>query len=91
MEKFLKFKQDISLEQLQQSITDPRIIVLRKSQTTDTIQVHVPEGITDKEIKKVFGPFEVKRVFNEFPYPINSDSLSRYLLWPINKIIQPIL
>ncbi|OQX96404.1 hypothetical protein B6I21_01120 [candidate division KSB1 bacterium 4572_119] len=88
MEKFLKFKDEINLRELQDTISDPRIVVLRKSQTTDTIQVRVPSGMSNKEIKKVFGPFEVKKVYSEFPYPIQGDGLGKFLIWPIAKLIQ---
>ncbi len=86
MERFLKFKDEIDLVELQQSVIDPRIAVLRKSQTTDTIQIRVPEGMSNREIRKVFGAYEVKKVYNEFPYPIHSDGFSKFLVWPLAKI-----
>ena len=86
MEKFLRFKEDVDIKELQQSVSDPRIVVLRKSQTTDTIQIRVPEGMSNKEIKKVFGNYEIKKVYNEFPYPISSERFSKFLIWPIIKV-----
>ena len=86
MEKFLKFKDEIDLSELQQSIIDPRIVVLRKSQTTDTVQIRVPEGMSNKEIKKIFDNYEIKKIYNEFPYPISSERFSKFLIWPIIKV-----
>ena len=59
MEKFLKFKEEIDLKKLQNSVSDHRVIVLRKSQTTGTIQVKVPEGMTNRNVKRVFGPYSI--------------------------------
>lgn len=86
MERFLKFKDEINLTELQHAVIDPRIVVLRKSQITDTIQIRVPEGMSHKQIKRVFGAYEVKKVYNEFPYPVHTDSISKFLVWPLSKI-----
>jgi len=88
MEKFIKFKKEVSVAELEKAQTDNRIIVLRKSQTTDTIQIQVPKGMTSKEIKKAFGKFEVTKVYSEFPYPIQYEGLSRYFVLPFIKLIQ---
>lgn len=87
MERFLKFKEEIDLIELQNSLSDPRVIVLRKSQATDTIQVRVPDGMSHSQIKQVFGPYEVKKVYNEFPYPISGDGFSKYFTRPVTKLI----
>jgi len=87
MEKFLKFKKEVDLATLQQAVKDPRIVVLRKSQITDTIQIRVPEGMSNKELKKLFGPFEIAKVYNEFPYPIQEAGFSRFLPWPISRLL----
>jgi len=86
MERFLKFKEEIDLKELQNSISDQRVIVLRKSQTTDTIQIKIPEGMTNKHVKKVFGPYDVQKIYNEFPYPIRTEGLSKYIFWPLEKL-----
>ncbi|MFZ5516514.1 MAG: hypothetical protein ACOY90_07730 [Candidatus Zhuqueibacterota bacterium] len=88
MEKFIKFKREVSVAELEKAQTDKRIIILRKSQTTDTIQIQVPKGMTSKEIKKAFGDFEVTKVYSEFPYPIQYEGLSRYFVLPFIKLIQ---
>jgi len=90
MEKFLKFKQEINLEDLQRAQSDPQIIVLRKSKATNTIQIKVPEGMSSKKIKRAFGSYQVEKVYNEFPYPIKYDGLSKYFILPFVKLIQKI-
>ncbi len=87
MEKFLKFKKEVDLATLQKAVKDPRVVVLRKSQTTDTVQIRVPEGMSNKELKKVFGLFEIAKVYNEFPYPIQESGISRYIPWPLSRLI----
>ena len=87
MEKFLKFKEEIDLKDLQNSVSDQRVVVLRKSQTTDTIQVKIPDGMANKKIKRVFGPYKVEKVYNEFPYPIRNDGISKYIVCPLGKLI----
>ena len=87
MEKFLKFKEEIDLKDLQTSVSDQRVVVLRKSQTTDTIQVKIPEGMANKDIRRVFGPYKVDRIYNEFPYPIRKDSISKYIVLPLGKLV----
>lgn len=88
MERFIKLKNEVSLTELQNAQTDSRIIILRKSQTTDTIQIQVPKGMTSKEIKKAFGAYEVTKVYTEFPYPIQYEGLSRFFILPFIKLIQ---
>ena len=86
MEKFLKFKEEIDLQELQNSVSDHRVIVLRKSQTTGTIQVKVPEGMTNRNVKRVFGPYDVQKVYNEFPYPIQTNGLSKYVFFSNGQV-----
>lgn len=90
MEKFLKFKGDVDLADLQKAQSNPQIIVLRKSQATNTIQIKVPEGMSTKKIKQAFGSYQVEKVYNEFPYPIKYDGISKYLILPFVKLIQKI-
>ena len=85
MERFLKFKEEIDLQQLQDSVSDQGIVILRKSQTTDTIQVRVPQGMRNKDLKRVFGPYDVQKIYAEFPYPIRTIGLSKYIFWPLSK------
>jgi len=88
MERFIKLKNEVNLSDLQSAQTDSRIIILRKSQTTDTIQIQVPNGMSAKEIKKAFGAYEVTKVYSEFPYPIQYEGLSRYFILPFVKFMQ---
>lgn len=90
MEKFLKFKEEVNLEDLQRAQSNPQIIVLRKSQATNTVQIKVPEGMSSKKIKQAFGSYQVEKVYNEFPYPIKYDGLAKYLVLPFVKLIQKI-
>lgn len=69
MEKFIKFKSDVNLKDLSANLKDERIIVLRKSQTTDTVQVQVLKKLSTKEIKNAFDPYQVEKIYDEFPYP----------------------
>lgn len=88
MERFIKLKQEVSLSDLQKAQTDSRIIILRKSQTTNTIQIQVPKGMSSKDIKKAFGSYEVTKVYSEFPYPIQYEGLSKYFILPFVKLMQ---
>jgi hypothetical protein len=90
MERFLKFKEDVDLADLQRAQSDPHIIVLRKSQATNTVQIKVPEGMSAKKIKQAFGSFQVEKIYNEFPYPIKYDGLSKYFILPFVKLFQKI-
>ena len=90
MEKFLKFKEEINLEDLQRAQSDPNIIVLRKSKATNTVQIKVPKGMSSKKIKRAFGSYEVDKIYNEFPYPIKYDGLSKYFILPFVRLIQKI-
>lgn len=90
MEKFLKFKEEVDLQDLQRAQSNSQIIVLRKSQTTNTVQIKVPEGMSTKKIKQAFGSYQVEKVYNEFPYPIKYDGLSKYFVLPFVKLIQKI-
>ena len=90
MEKFLKFKEEVNLEDLQRAQSDPEIIVLRKSQATNTVQIKVPKGMSSKKIKQAFGSYQVEKIYNEFPYPIKYDGLAKYFVLPFVKLIHKI-
>ena len=75
MERFLKFKDNVSLETLSEKLTDERIIILRESKITGTIQVQILEKMTTKEIKEAFRPYTITKIYNEFPYPIAGEGL----------------
>jgi len=91
MERFLKFKEDVNLEDLQKAQSDPQIIILRKSQATNTIQIKVPDGMSSKKIKRAFGSYQIDKIYSEFPYPTKYDGLSRYLVLPIVRWFHRIL
>jgi hypothetical protein len=88
MERFLKFKDGVTLEDLRKSQSDNRVIILRKSQATNTIQVKVPDGMSSKEIKHAFGRLQVRKVYNEFPYPTSYEGFPKFLVWPLVKFIR---
>ena len=88
MERFLKFKENIELQDLRNSQTDNRVIVLRRSQLTDTIQVSVPKGMSSKQIKLAFGNLQVEKVYDEFPYPLDGTSYTKFLSIPLLKMVQ---
>jgi len=90
MERFLKFKEDVNLADLQKAQSDPKIIILRKSQATNTIQIKVPDGMSSKKIKQAFSTYQIKKIYSEFPYPIKYDGLSKYFVLPFVKLMQKI-
>ena len=73
MERFVKFKEDVSLKTVSENLKDDRIIVLRKSQTTGTVQIQILENMTSKQIKHAFAPLVILKVYNDFPYPLKGD------------------
>lgn len=87
MERFLKFKRDVDLATLQNAVHNSGVIILRKSQTTDTIQIRVPEGMANREIRKIFAPFEIEKIYNEFPYPIHEPGIFRFIPWPLSRLL----
>lgn len=90
MEKFIKFKDEVDLAALQRAQSDPQIIVLRKSQATNTVQVKVPEGMSTKRIRQAFGTYQIEKIYNEFPYPLKYNALAKYLISPLLKLIHKI-
>lgn len=87
MEKFIRFREEIDMAALQRAQTNPQIIVLRKSQATNTIQIKVPEGMSAKQIKQAFGSFHVEKIYDEFPYPVGRSSWARYIIDPFLRLI----
>ncbi len=76
---------------LQRAQTNPQIIVLRKSQATNTIQIKVPEGMSAKQIKQAFGSFQVEKIYDEFPYPLGKQGWVKYIIGPFVRLIQKII
>ncbi|MDW7680945.1 MAG: hypothetical protein SCK70_10295 [bacterium] len=88
MEKFIKFKENVNLKQLTQTLSDSRIILLRESQTTNTIQIQLLDHLTEREIKQAFSPLEIAKIFNEFPYPLKHRRFSLPSFRSIGKLIK---
>ncbi len=76
MERFIKFKEKVSLKDLTKILTNPSIILLRESQTTETIQIQLLQELTDRDIKRAFTPLQVDRIYHEFPYPLKHKSIA---------------
>ena len=86
MERFLKFKEDVSLKEISEKLSDDRIIVLRESKTTGTIQIQILEKLSTKEIKNAFRPYIVTKVYNEFPYPLSGNGILGLPLTMLKKL-----
>jgi hypothetical protein len=86
MERFVKLKEDVSLSSLANDVNDERIIILRESKTTGTIQIKVIGRMSIKQIRDAFHPYTVQKVYNEFPYPISGDGFIGYSLLKLKRI-----
>ncbi len=75
MERFIKFKDHVSVKDLAKVLKDDRIIILRCSQMTETVQVQILDHLSNKEIQKAFLPYEIEKIYSEYPYPLRSRSL----------------
>ncbi len=87
MERFIRIKEDVSLKALSNILSDERIIILRRSQATDTIQIQILENLSSKSIREAFRPYTVEKIYTEFPYPLKSGSLIQTTLSELKKII----
>ncbi len=90
MQKFLKFKKDVDLQELKQVLSDQRIILLRESQTTETIQIKLLGRLNEKEIRKAFHPFQIEKIYSEFPYPLKHKSYELLSFRSIGQLIKKI-
>ncbi len=88
MEKFIKFQETVGIKDLQKSLSDPRIILLRESQTTNTIQIQVLNDISNREIKTAFLPHHIQKIFDEFPFPLKDNKLSIFSLKSVANIFK---
>ena len=75
MEKFIKFANQVNIRGLSEEIQDERIIILRESKTTGTIQVKVIGQLSNRELKNIFKPHHIKKIYDEFPYPLHGKRL----------------
>ncbi|NOZ60888.1 MAG: hypothetical protein GXO74_04330 [Calditrichaeota bacterium] len=76
MEKFIKFKDHVTVKDLVKVIKDDRIIILRFSQMTETVQVQILARLSDREIQQAFLPFEIEKIYHEYhPYPLRNGKL----------------
>ncbi len=83
MEKFIKFKENINIKMLSKDVSDDRIIILRESKTTGTIQVKILGKMSTHQIKKSFKPHKITKIYDEFPYPTAG---KRQLLLNLSKV-----
>ncbi|OQX95585.1 hypothetical protein B6I21_04690 [candidate division KSB1 bacterium 4572_119] len=90
MEKFIKFKNKIELSELHKVLRDQRIILLRESQTTETIQVKIIGNLADKEIKQAFTPYHIQKIYNEFPLPLKHNSFNLLSFKPVIAMVKKI-
>ena len=88
MEKFIKFQEAVCIKDLYDLLSDPRIILLRESQTTSTIQIQVLNNISNREIEKAFLPYRVNKIFDEFPYPLKQNKLNIFSLRSVANIFK---
>jgi hypothetical protein len=86
MEKFIKLKEDVSLRSLADEISSDRIIVLRESKTTGTIQVKLVKKMSSKKIREAFQPYTVVKIFDEFPYPVADDGFIDVQLTKLKRL-----
>ncbi|OQX84403.1 hypothetical protein B6D60_09420 [candidate division KSB1 bacterium 4484_87] len=70
MEKFIKFKDHVTVKDLVKVLKDDRIIILRFSQMTETVQVQILSHLSDQDIRKAFHPYEIEKIYREYPYPL---------------------
>ncbi len=91
MEKFIKFQTPVAIKELQRLLSDPRIILLRESQTTQTIQIRVLSEMSNRDIINAFSPFRVKKIFDEFPYPLKNIKSEFFNLNRVKKILKNLL
>jgi len=88
MERFIKIKENVSLQALSKNLTDNRIIILRESRTTHTIQIQILEKLSTKSIREAFRPFTVEKIYHEFPYPIRSESFIHSTISGLKRMIR---
>ena len=88
MEKFIRFKEKVYLEDLRKVLADSRIILLRESQTTETIQIQVLSNITEKEIRLAFVPYQIQKIYDEFPYPFKHRRLAAFSFGSLLQILK---
>ena len=86
MEKFIKLKENISISSLGKDVSDNRMIILRESKITGTIQIKIFEKMSTKQIKNAFYPHKVKKIYDEFPYPLPEDGFIEHSLSRLKKI-----
>ncbi|MBN2012452.1 hypothetical protein JW960_24195 [candidate division KSB1 bacterium] len=83
MEKFIKLKEDVSLRTVAEQMTDDRIIILRESKTTGTIQIQLISKMSSRQIRDAFRPYTVEKIYDDFPYPLSGD---RFLAMPLLRL-----
>ncbi|MBN1155223.1 hypothetical protein JXB12_09930 [candidate division KSB1 bacterium] len=87
MERFIRIKEEVSLQALSKILRDNRIIILRKSQTTDTVQIKILEKLSSRTIREAFRPYTVEKIYSEFPFPLKSGSIFQTTLSELKKMM----
>lgn len=67
MDKFVKFRDSVEVDELARTVRDDRVFVLRKSRLTGTVKVRVVDHVSNRELKKAFEPYVVEKVYDELP------------------------
>ena len=87
MEKFIKFKENVNIKMLSKDVSDDRIIILRESKTTGTIQVKILGKMSTHQIKKAFKPYKIIKIYDEFPYHSTGERQSRLNLSKVKNFL----
>ncbi len=67
MDKFVKLRDSVDIDDLVRTVKDDRVFVLRRSRLTGTVKVRVVEHVSNRELKKAFAPYVVEKVYDELP------------------------
>ena len=73
MEKFIQFNEAVTIKELTDHLKDERILILRASILTGTIQIKIANDLSERDLKKAFHPYTILKIYREFPYPIPSN------------------
>ncbi|NIR49836.1 hypothetical protein GWO43_15040 [candidate division KSB1 bacterium] len=72
MDRFLEFENEVNMEDLKTALAEnnPGILLLRLSKLTGTVKVRAEDTLSNREIKRAFSPYRVKRIYNNFPLKV---------------------
>jgi len=79
MNRFIEFEQEVSLEELRQTVndTDAKILSLCISKLTGTIKVRFDQSLSKKEIKRLFVPYKIRKIHADYPIDKISDTICK--------------